>query len=214
MTDEQQDEQFYRDTESVAFPKLDDHQLSLLGPLAQRRVVNQGDLIYKAGERDLGLTIVLRGEVEAFEARDGTEQILATARERDFIGDVAMLQGTSALASVRVISPEAEILHVPASELRRALAEIPDVSKTIVDALIMRRRRISRDREFAGMRVLAQRDERLGRRLDDFLDKNRIPHRLVTFESEQGKALSERFHLTTRDLPVLVTPAGRRLRQP
>jgi thioredoxin reductase (NADPH) len=90
MTDEQQDEQFYRDTESIAFPKLDDHQLSMLGPLAQRRVVNRGDVIYKAGERDLGLTIVLRGEVEAFEARDGTEQILATARERDFIGDVAM----------------------------------------------------------------------------------------------------------------------------
>jgi thioredoxin reductase (NADPH) len=214
MTDEQQDEQFYRDTESVAFPKLDDHQLSLLEPLAQRRVVNRGDVIYKAGARDLGLTIVMRGEVEAFEARDGTEQILATARERDFIGDVAMLQGTSALASVRVISPEAEILHVPAGELRRALAEIPDVSKTIVDALIMRRRRISRDREFAGMRVLTQRDERLGRKLDDFLDKNRIPHRLVTFESEQGKALSERFHLSTRDLPVLITPAGARLRQP
>jgi len=214
MTDEQQDEQFYRDTESVAFPKLNDHQLSLLEPLGQRRMVGRSEVIYKAGERDLGLTIVLRGEVEAFETRDGTEQILATARERDFIGDVAMLQGTSALASVRVISPEAEILHVPAGELRRALAEIPDVSKTIVDALIMRRQRISRDREFAGMRVLAQRDELLGHKLDDFLDKNRIPHRLVIFESEQGKALSERFHLTTRDLPVLITPAGRRLRQP
>jgi thioredoxin reductase (NADPH) len=214
VTDEEQDEQFYRDTESIAFPKLDDYQLSLLQRLGQRRVVNRGDVIYKAGQRDLGLTIVLSGEVEAFETRDGTEQIIATARERDFIGDVAMLQGTSALASVRVISPQAEILHVPAAELRRALAEIPDVSKTIVDALIMRRRRISRDREFAGMRVLAQLDERLGHKLDDFLDKNRIPHRLVTFESEQGKALSERFHLTTRDLPVLITPAGRRLRQP
>jgi thioredoxin reductase (NADPH) len=214
MTQEELDEQFYRDTESVAFPKLSDRQLSLLEPLGQRRAVSRGDLIYKAGERDLGLTIVLRGEVEAFETRDGTEQILAVARERDFIGDVAMLQGTSALASVRVISQDAEILHVPAAELRRALAEIPDVSRTIVDALIMRRARISRDREFAGMRVLAQRDERLGHRLDDFLDKNKIPHRLVTFESEQGKALSDRFHLTSRDLPVLITPAGRRLRQP
>jgi thioredoxin reductase (NADPH) len=214
MTDEQQDEQFYRDTESIAFPKLDDHQLSLLERLGQRRVASRGELVYKAGQRDLGLVIVLRGEIEAFETRDGTEQILATARERDFVGDVAMLQGTSALASARVASTDAEILHVPAAELRRALAEIPDVSKTIVDALIMRRRRIRRDREFAGMRVLAQRDERVGHKLDDFLDKNRIPHRLVEFESEQGKALSERFHLSTRDLPVLITPAGRRLRQP
>ncbi len=208
------DEQFYRHTKSVAFPKLDDYQLSLLEPLGQRRVVNRGDVIFKAGQRDIGLAIVLRGEIEAFETREGTEHFLATARERDFLGDVSMLQGTSILGSARVKSDEAEILHVPAAELRRALAEIPDVSKTIVDALIMRRRRISRDREFAGMRVLAQQDERLGHKVDDFLDKNRIPHRLVIFESEQGKALSERFHLTILDLPVLITPAGRRLRQP
>jgi thioredoxin reductase (NADPH) len=214
MTDEEQDEQFYRDTESIAFPKLNDHQLSLLEPLAERRVMKRGDVLFKAGQRDLGLAIVLRGEIDAFETRDGTEYNLATARERDFMGDVSMLQGTSILGSSRVTSEEAEILLVPAGKLRRALAEIPAVSKTIVDALIMRRRRLRRDREFAGMRILAGRDARDGHQLDDFLDKNRIPHRLVEFESEQGQALSERFHLSTRDLPVLITPAGARLRRP
>jgi len=212
--DEQGDEQFYRDTESVAFPKLDDRQLSLLEPLAERRVVKRGELVYKAGQRDLGLTVVLRGEIEAFEQRDGTEQILATARERDFMGDVAMLQGTSALASARVTSPDAEILYVPAAELRRAFAELPGVSTTIVNALIMRRRRLRRDREFAGLRVLATSGAREGHQLDDFLDKNRIPHRLIEFESEQGQALSKRLHLTNRDLPVLITPAGAPLRRP
>src|SRR5438874_2219780 len=212
--DEQGDEQFYRDTESVAFPKLDDRQLSLLEPLAERRVVKRGELVYKAGERDLGLTVVLRGEIEAFEQRDGTEQILATARERDFMGDVAMLQGTSALASARVTSLDAEILYVPAAELRRAFAELPGVSMTIVNALIMRRRRLRRDREFAGLRVLATSGAREGHQLDDFLDKNRIPHRLIEFESEQGQALGKRLHLTNRDLPVLITPAGAPLRRP
>ena len=212
--DEQQDEQFYRDTESIAFPKLDDHQLALLEPLGERRVLKRGELVYKAGQRDLGLTIVLRGEIEAFEQRDGTEQILATARERDFMGDVAMLQGTSALASARVTSPECEILYVPAAKLRRAFAELPGVSATIVNALIMRRRRLRRDREFAGLRVLATRGAREGHQLDDFLDKNHIPHRLIEFESEQGQALSKRLHLTSRDLPVLITPAGTPLRRP
>jgi thioredoxin reductase (NADPH) len=214
MTDEQQDEQFYRDTESVAFPKLNDHQLSLLEPLGKRRVLKRGELVFKAGQRDVGLTIILRGELQAFETRDGTEQILATAGERDFTGDVAMLQGTSVLASARVTSEEAEILHVPATELRRAFAELPGVSEPIVKALIMRRKRIRRDREFAGLRVLASGGTREGHQLDDFLDKNRIPHRLVEFESEQGQALSKRLHLTTRDLPALITPAGAPLRRP
>src|SRR5882757_1766225 len=214
MTDEEQDEQFYRDTESIAFPKLNDHQLSLLEPLGERRVMKRGDVLFKAGQRDLGLAIVLRGELEAFETREDTEYNLATAGERDFMGDVSMLQGTSILGSSRVKSDEAEILLIPAAELRRALAEIPAVSKTIVDALIMRRRRLRRDREFAGMRVLASRNARDGHQLDDFLVKNRIPHRLIEFESEQGETLSKRFHLTTRDLPVLITPAGARLRKP
>jgi thioredoxin reductase (NADPH) len=214
MTDEQQDEQFYRDTESIAFPKLDDHQLSLLEPLGKRRVLKRGELVFKAGQRDVGLTIILRGELEAFEQRDGVEQILATAHERDFTGDVAMLQGTSVLASARITSEEAEILHVPATELRRAFAELPGVSEPIVKALIMRRKRIRRDREFAGLRILAAAGTREGHQLDDFLDKNRIPHRLIEFESEQGQALSKRLHLTTRDLPALITPAGAPLRRP
>jgi thioredoxin reductase (NADPH) len=214
VTEEERDEQFYRDTESIAFPKLDDNQLSLLEPIGQRRTGQRGDILFKAGQRDLGLTIVLRGEIEVFSQRDGTEQVLGTARERDFIGDVSMLQGTSALGTARVTADETEMLHVPAPELRRALAEIPAVSTPIVNALIMRRRRLNRDREFAGFRVLSQRDDRDGRELNDFLDKNHIPHRFIDVESEQGQELSKRFRLTTRDLPTLIAPSGSPLRRP
>jgi len=214
MTDEDKDEQFYRDTESIAFPKLDDYQLAVLEPLGRRRTLRSGEFVFKAGQRDLGLTVILRGEIEVFEAREGAEQILATAGERDFIGDVAMLQGTSALASARVKSEESEILEVPAVEIRRALAELPGVGEPIVNALITRRRRLRRDREFAGLRVIALRDTREGHQLHDFLDKNHIPHRLIEFESEQGQALGKRLHLTTRDLPALITATGAPLRRP
>jgi len=214
MTEEDKDEQFYRDTESIAFPKLDDRRLGLLEPLGKRRTLKRGEFVFKAGQRDLGLTVILRGEIEVFEAREGREEILATGRERDFIGDVAMLQGTSALANARVKSEEAEILEVPAPELRRALAELPGVGEPIVNALIMRRRRLRRDREFAGLRVIASGGTREGRQLHDFLDKNHIPHRLIEFESEQGQALCSRLYLTARDLPALITATGAPLRRP
>ena len=187
MADEDKDEQFYRDTESIAFPKLDDRQLGLLEPLGKRRTLRRGEFVFKAGQRDLGLTVILRGEIEVFEAREGREQILATGRERDFIGDVAMLQGTSVLATSRVKSEEAEILEVPAVEVRRALAELPSLGEPIVSAVIMRRRRLRRDREFAGLRVIALGRTREGHQLHDFLDKNHIPHRLIEFESSQGQ---------------------------
>jgi thioredoxin reductase (NADPH) len=87
-TEAEQDKQFYRDTESIAFPKIDDRQLE---PLGQRRKLRRGEMVFKAGQRDLGLTVILRGEIEVFEKREETEQILGTPGERDFIGDVAML---------------------------------------------------------------------------------------------------------------------------
>lgn len=214
MTSVEQDEQFYRDTEAIAFPKLTDEQLALLEPLGERRRLRRGEFVLKAGQREFPLTIMLEGEIEAFEARDGLEQILATTQARDFLGDVSMLQGTSALASARVKSEEAEVLQVPARELRRALAERPQIGEPIVNALIMRRRRLNRDRDFAGHRILAVPDSREARQLDDFLDKNHIPHRLIDVGSDQGVALAKRLHLSDRDLPALITPRGMPLRRP
>jgi thioredoxin reductase (NADPH) len=214
MVESDEDEKFYRETESVAFPKLDDRQLALLEPLGKRRIVRQGEVVYKAGQRDMPMAVVLRGALEVFESRDGQEQILATSRPRDFLGDVAMLMGTAALATVRGAAEESEILEVPALQLRQAMAELPEVSEPIVRAFIMRRQRLQRDREFAGLRIVAQDSSREGRQVDDFLDKNHIPHRLIDFQSEYGRALCERLHLASHDLPALITAHGMPLRHP
>jgi len=214
MTELDQDEQFYRDTESLAHPKLDDRQLAMLEPLGTRRLLQRGELVYKAGQRDVGLTVVLRGTLEAFESRDGQDQIIGTIGPRNFAGDVAALTGTASVASVRGRDDQSEILEVPAGRLRQALAELPGVSESIVRAFIMRRKRLQRDREFAGLRILAPEGSREGRQLDDFLYKNHIPHRLIHSQSETGRGLSGRLHLSSSDLPALITANGAPLRHP
>jgi len=214
MSQADEDEQFYRDTESVAHPRLNDQQLALLEQIGTRRVVRRGELVTKAGQRNLGLTAVLRGELEVFESRDGKELIMANPGPREFMGDVAMLMGTAVLANSRGKAEESEILQVPADRLRQALAELPGVGEPIVQAFIMRRKRIMRDREFAGLRILTPKDSREGRQLDDFLDKNHIPHRLIDFHTEDGRALAERLHLASHDLPTLITANGMPLRHP
>src|SRR4051812_24185785 len=70
MAELDDDERFYRDTEAVAFPKLDDGHLAQLEPLGSRRKVRRGKVIFKAGQRDVPLHVILSGEVEVFEARE------------------------------------------------------------------------------------------------------------------------------------------------
>src|SRR5690348_13497655 len=213
-TSEEADEQFYRDTESIAFPTFSDEQLATLESLGTRRKVRRGEIIYKAGQRDVPFNLVLSGELEVFESRDGQEQILGIPGPRDFMGDVSMLTGTAVIATVRGKAEESELLQIPAARFRRALAEIPTVSETIVSALIMRRKRLQRDPEFTGLRILADRGSREGHQLDDFLDKNHYPHRVIDAASEQGQALAQRMNLASRDLPALITPSGMPLRHP
>jgi len=73
---------------------------------------------------------------------------------------------------------------------------------------------LQRDRDFAGLRIVAAADSREGHQLHDFLDKNHIPHRLIDFESEDGRGLCQRMNLTSRDLPALITATGAPLRKP
>src|SRR6266498_6041221 len=127
MTELEEDEQFYRDTESVAFPKIDDRQFAMLEPLGTRRTLRRGEMVFRAGQRDLGLTVILSGELEVFESREGLEQVLSNPGPRDFIGDVAMLMGTAALASARGKAEQSEVLQIPAARIRQALAELPGV---------------------------------------------------------------------------------------
>src|SRR5471030_2590565 len=101
MNTKESDERFYRDTESIAFPNLDDHQLALLEPLGSRRKFRKGEIIVKAGQREFPLVLVVSGELEVYESRDETEQILANPGPRNFVGDVSILAGTSAIANVR-----------------------------------------------------------------------------------------------------------------
>lgn len=207
-------ERFYRDTEGIAFPKLTDHQLALLEPLGARKTLRRGEQSYHVGQRDQPLAVVLSGEIEVFDSWDGREQILGTAGPRDFIGDVAMLDGTSSVASARGKAEVSEILEVPAAQLRRALAELPGLGETIVRAFVMRRERLQKDGEFVGLRVVSESGCREGHLLHDFLDKNHIPHRLIDSASADGVAITKKLRLAKRDLPTLIGATGAPLRRP
>ncbi|HSI85842.1 MAG: FAD-dependent oxidoreductase [Candidatus Methylacidiphilales bacterium] len=214
MSTEDLDERFYRDTESIAFPKLDDHQLSLLDQLGARRSVEQGEVLFRAGERNFSMIVIISGQLEVYETREGFEQILGTPGPRDFVGEICMLNGTSLIASVRGRAEQSEILEIPASKFRKALADLPRVGETIVQAFMMRRERLKRDRDFTGLRILAYLGCQEARRIHDFLDKNHIPHRLIDSTTEECRGLLGRLGLTEDSLPALIASDGSVVHQP
>lgn len=203
-----EDERFYRDTESIAFPDLTDHQLAQLEQLGDRRTVRSGEVIFHPASRDFPLVLVVSGELEVYDPRDGNELILAHPGPRSFVGEVSMLNGTSSLGGVRGKAEESVVVVIPAREFRLALSALPGVGERVVQAFIMRRKRLLRDPDFLGLRVVAHEKCNIGHRIDDFLDKNHIPHHLYGLTSEEGRALCERLGVDESDLPILVASDG------
>ena len=158
MNENEKDEQFYRDTEAIAFPSWMTGSWPCWSRWVNAASLRRGEILIKAGQRDLGMTVILSGGLEAFETRDGSELILATPGPRDFVGEIAMLTGNATLASVRGKAELSEVLIVGAAELRRALSELPGLGEIIVSALIMRRKRL-----LAGPRIFRVSHRGLGR---------------------------------------------------
>jgi thioredoxin reductase (NADPH) len=214
MSTDDADEQFYRDTESVAFPKLNDRQIELLDPLGTRRLVSRGEMLVHPAQRNFPLIVVLSGEIEAYAIREAEEQILGTMGARDFAGGVSILNGTAALAGVRGKADQSEIIEIPSTNLRMALSGLPGVGEIIVEAFLMRRERLKRDPDFTGLRILANPGCQAARRIDDFLDKNHVSHRLVDSTTGECQNLCARLGLVNDDLPALIAGDGTISRNP
>ena len=76
---------------------------------------------------------------------------------------------------------------MPSDRFRRSLAELPGVGKPIVQAFIMRRRRLERDKGvcgFAHPRAESSRSQAASSMI--FLDKNHIPHQLILLNVKMG----------------------------
>ena len=208
MRSAEEDERFYRDTESIAFPVLTDHQLAQLEGLGKKQTFRRGEILFAPAARDFPLVLVISGELEVYEPRDGDELILACPGPRSFVGEVSMLNGTSSLGGVRGKAEESVVVLIGAREFRHALSALPVVGERVIQAFIMRRKRLLRDPDFLGLRVVAHDECSIGHRIDDFLDKNHIPHHLLALGSPEGRALCERLGIQDEDLPILVASDG------
>lgn len=200
---------------AVAFPKLDDAQVAALDDVGVRRRLADREFLFRTGDTNLSLFVLLSGEVEIFDRHDGQEKLVVVSGARDFVGDVAVLVGGAAVISARCRG-EVELIEVAAPMVRRVLAEMTLVSTPIMHAFMARRKRLEEgDYGFIGLQVVGEMDSPEAFRLHEFLTRNRIPHRLVGAHTEDGGALCQRLGLEAEHLPSVVAEDGARiLRRP
>ncbi len=189
--------------QEVAFPTLDGKALDALAARGHARAVREGTFLFQAGDRDFCFYVVLEGAVEIVEQSTDSPRTVATHGVGQFTGDVDMLTGRAAVVNARM-AEDGRVLELSATELRRAVDELPDIGETIVKAFLMRREMLL-SQGFSVVKIIGSRFSPDAHRLRDFALRNAIPFRWIDLESDEtADALLRQFNIPASATPIVI----------
>ena len=201
------------DLHKVAFPRLDDAHVATLAKFGTRRVLRDGEYLFKAGDRELKFFVVERGAVEIVEHSSGETKRVTLHERHEFSGDVSVVTGRPALVSA-IARGDTEVFEISLSDIRRIMGERPALGELLLRAFIARRELLVAS-DFQGLRVVGAGSSRDTFRIRDFLARNQVPFTWIDVDHDpQVGALLQSFGLTQADTPVVVFGSEPLLRNP
>jgi thioredoxin reductase (NADPH) len=200
------------DLHKVAFPTLDDAQVATLARFGTRRLLRDGEHLFKAGDREYKFFVVERGAVEIVEHSSGETKRVTLHERHAFGGDVSLVTGRPALIS-GIARGDTEIFEIARDDIRRIMGERPALGDVLLRAFIARRELLVAS-DFQGLRVLGA-SSRDTFRIRDFLAKNQVPFTWIDVNHDpQVGALLQSFGLSEADTPVVVFGSEPLLKNP
>ena len=196
------------------YPLLTPAEIDRLRRFGTPRSFAAGEALVRSGESGHGLTLVLSGEVEITQhSENGEQQLIVTHLPGAFLGELAQLSGQPALVDATAKSA-VEAIAIPPDRLRALLVGEAELGERIMRALILRR--VGLIEIGAGGPVIVGAEDNVDvLRLENFLSRNGHPHqRLDPAADADARALIERFHVAPEELPIVLCPDGRLLRNP
>jgi len=188
----------------AAFPRLTDVEMQIVTTLGSVQRFADGHVLIEEGDKDFPFFVVKAGAIEIYECSTGVEHKIVEHLPGEFTGDVDMLTRRAALIRAKA-ARGLEAIVVPAERMRRLLNEVPSISDKLLDAFQMRRRLLE-DGEvgFVGVRLLGRSNSREAVRIQEFLYKNRVPHRFYDVDQDDGRALATERQVDLSRLPAVV----------
>ena len=122
------------------FSELSREELERVARVAVPRSFPKGVRVFHEGDNSDACYVVRAGDLRVTrEHSDGRAIALATLGPRDIFGELAMLDGGTRSASIETLS-DCELLALPASDMRRVIADHGQIAAKLIAALTRRLR--------------------------------------------------------------------------
>jgi thioredoxin reductase (NADPH) len=196
------------------FPTLQPLEIERVRRFGVTRSYDSGEVLVTVGDVGHGLTIILSGKVDVIR-RDGLghRNLIVTYGPGAFMGELGQLAGRPSLVDANAQEPATALIIAP-DRLRALLIAEAELGERIMRALILRRVGLL-ETGAGGPVIVGRAEDAHVLRLADFLRRNGHPYQTLNPETDaEAKALIERFHVDPGQLPIVLCPDGRLLRNP
>ena len=190
----------------VAFPRLDDSEIATLAGMAELRCFQDGEALFRVGDRGLPLYVVESGAIEIVDESGDESRSVVIHGPGEFTGDVSQLTARPAVIAAYARGAT-RAYRVENADVRRVIHEIPDLSDKMLQAFQTRRMLLERS-GFIGVRLVGSLGDPELTSIREFFDKNKIPHRWIDADEPEGRAALDSFGATADQTPLVACHRG------
>jgi thioredoxin reductase (NADPH) len=187
-----------------ALPVLNEKQIAVIAEFAERKTYADGDVLYRAGEKDFKFYVIKLSAIEMVDRSSGESRPILTLEPGEFTGDLANLTGRPSNIDA-IAKGTTEVYEIREPDLRRIIGKRPGLSDLILRTFMIRAQALRDTENFTGLRVIGTRFSVDTFRLRDFLSKNHVLYTYfdVNTDTAQVESLLEAFQLKESDMPVV-----------
>jgi thioredoxin reductase (NADPH) len=202
-----------KSTAERMFPKFTDAQLARIANWGRRRAIERGEVLFDVGEPAPRFFVVTAGRVDVAQIGEQGETLVAVHGPGQFTGEVNMLSGRRALVRARV-GESGEVIEMDRERMLELVQRDAEISEIMMRAFIVRRVELI-SHGFGDVVLIGSRHCAGTLRVKEFLTRNGHPHTYIDLDRDaEVQGLLDRFHVSDKDIPVLICRGELVLRNP
>jgi thioredoxin reductase (NADPH) len=201
------------DASTQTFPVLRAEQIDRLRPGNKVRKVEAGDILFKPGDTEIPMYVLLSGSMEIVQPGLMGEREITTHDAGSFTGEITMISGQRCLVLGRV-TKAGDFLEIPTDHLRSLVARDAELGDIFMRAFILRRLALI-SHGFGIVIVMGSRHCSNTLRIREFLTRNAHPYSYIDLDTDKtSQELLDRFDVKMNEVPVVICKGEVVLRNP
>ena len=191
----------------AASPQLTDEQFARLRGYGTPEALEVGEAAFAAGDPSYDLIVIDEGAIEVVRpaTANDPEKSLIEFGPGGFVAELGILTGQIAYLTARVVR-RARIHRIPPAQLRRLMAQDPELSDLLLRAFIARRRRLSAGPGARVLQIIGSEFDSAALALRTYAARRALAHVWLDADSVEGGSLMRAASLSAHDLPAAITP--------